>query len=346
MKLSLVLVALSWSLSLPLLGAEPKATVPTVQYKKINYKGWVGCYELVAPPYRVVVAPKIGGRIVEYSRNGRGPIWLNEAELGKVHPLDPKVWWNYGGYKTWPAPQSKWNWPPDPQLDAAPATVGPWSEKGKLVGLKITGQTSEKLGLHFEKYVRLDPATGSLHLRQRMIALPENDDSIRWGVWSITQVLSDGWVAIPLNPKSRHEGGVYFYGPEAKQSKQWHTRDGLLILKNAGDAAKYGADTNDGWMAWLRGGQAYVQRFPAMIPGEEYPDEASSAQAWCNSADLPYTEMELAGPLVTLKPGASTEFEEEWQLIDLSHPVKTEDDVIRAVRELKQSGYLKPLGRG
>jgi hypothetical protein len=80
-----------------------------------------------------------------------------------------------------------------------------------------------------------------------------------------------------------------------------------------------------------------------MIPGQEYPDEFSSAQVWANSKDLPYTEMELVGPLVTLKPGESATFEEEWELAELPQPVRTEADVLSAVQSLKKSGLLKPL---
>lgn len=324
----------------PATGAVSK---PTLTYQTLNHKGWKDSVALTAGPYRVVVVPAIGGRIMEYSVNGRGPVWTNENLAGKVQPLDPKAWANYGGYKTWPAPQSRWGWPPDPLLDAAPATVTPWQVNGRLVGLRIVGQESPKAGIRFEKWVRLDPQTGRLTLRQTMRALSRNTAPVRWGVWDITQVESRGRVVVPLDPKSRHEGGVYFYDEKAKQSDQWKIRDGLLLIENKNQVSKYGVETNRGWMAWLDGSLAYVKRFPRMKAGQEYPDQYSIAQIYTHSSDLPYTEMEVAGPLVNLKSGETTHLNEEWRLVRLPKPVRTDADALAAIRILEKAGHLRPL---
>lgn len=148
---------------------------------------------------------------------------------------------------------------------------------------------------------------------------------------------------MPLDPKSRHKGGVYFYDDKARRSPQWKTQYGLLLIRNQGEVSKYGVETNGGWMAWFSGNLAYVKRFSKMLPGQEYPDEYSTAQIYVNSPDLPYTEMEIAGPVVTLKPGQSTSLTEEWRLVRLPRPVKTDAETAAAVRLLKQAGHLKPL---
>jgi hypothetical protein len=314
-----------------------------VRLQKMTFRGWSGCYALSAGPYRVVVAPAIGGRIVDYSRSGLSPIWLNAEETGKVHPTDPKVWRNYGGYKTWPAPQSRWGWPPDPLLDAAPATVRPWMRSGKLFGLEIIGQDSPQSGIAFVKYLHLDPASGALSLRQEMHALASDPNPVRWAVWSVTQVDGDGRIVAPLNPKSRHAGGVYFYDPRYRRSLQWKTKEGLLIVKNLGEAGKWGLDANGGWMAWLKGRLAYVKRFPAREPGADYPDESSNVQIWTNPAPLHYSEMELTGPIRDLEPGSRTVLEEEWRLVALPHAVSDEAGALSAVRFLREKGLLKPL---
>jgi hypothetical protein len=337
-----------WAVSLLALGiaasgiASAKAA-PEARFEKIEFKGWKNCYALTAGPYRVVVAAGIGGRIVDFSRDGTGPIWLNPDELGEVHPLDPKVWFNYGGYKTWPAPQSNWPWPPDPLLDAAPVTVKPWETGDQTIGLTIIGQESPKSGIAFQKYLKLDPKTGALHLWQEMRALPSNADPVKWAVWDITQVTADGWVVAPLDPKSKQEDGVYCYSPEYRKSKQWTTRDGLLLLRNLGETGKWGVETNGGWMARLNDRIAYVKRIPAMETGADYPDESSNVQIYTNSPPLSYTEMETTGPIRTLKPREKTVFEEEWRLVPLPKPVEDEDDAVEAIRFLRSKGVLKPL---
>src|SRR5690606_17484488 len=69
----------------------------------------------------VVVAPGLGGRVLSYSTLGREWLWRNprllDPELRLVAPLDSlpapvsfDTWANWGGDKTWPAPQG-WDGP-------------------------------------------------------------------------------------------------------------------------------------------------------------------------------------------------------------------------------------------
>lgn len=328
------------------LPAFPATSSRPLSYETINYKGWKNSIALQAGPYRVVVVPSIGGRVMEYSLYGQNPIWTNPQLHGKVQPLDLKTWWNYGGYKTWPAPQSKWSWPPDPMLDAATATVLPWKKQRRLYGLHIIGKNSLKAGIAFEKWLRLDPRTGHLTVRQVMRAGSGNKTPLRWGLWDITQVRADGLVVAPLDSRSRHKGLIHFYDPSAKASRQWTASDGLLLVRNREEVAKYGVETDKGWMAWFSGNLAYIKRYPRMLPKYEYPDQYSTAQIYTNGKDLPYTEMEVAGPLVTLRPEASTALDEEWRLVRLPAPVNTDQEAAAAVRRLSRAGHLQPLKAG
>ncbi len=318
-------------------------TAPALRLQTVNYRGWDGCRALVAGPYRVVVAPALGGRIMEYSRHGVGPLWNNPAELGKPRPSDPKQWWNTGGFKNWPAPQSRWGWPPDSQLDAAPATVTPWMRNGRLYGMVIIGQESRASGIAFTRHLRLDPQTGRLRLVQTMRALPMNTAPVAWSVWGIAQVDAAGIVATPLNPRSRFPNGIHFYDDKAKASKAWSKHGDLMILHNLGEPLKWGADTDSGWMAWLKGRQAFVMRFPRRLPGRSYPDEESVAQVYTNDKVLPYTEMEVVGPMVTLRPGEATTVVNEWRLIPLPKAVGSVADAPGAVAALRKGGHLRPF---
>src|SRR5262245_58121782 len=88
----------------------------------------------------VVIVPEIG-RVMRFTLRGAaggrggasgqadeaasGPFWTAPG-IGKELPADAEGWRNYGGDKTWPAPQSDWakvagrGWPPPAGFDAAP----------------------------------------------------------------------------------------------------------------------------------------------------------------------------------------------------------------------------------
>ena len=84
-----------------------------------NYKQW-GWNAIVMQNDFITIAtvPAIGGRVMQYDLGSLPSIFVNQAELGKNYtPTQNSQWHNFGGYKTWPAPQSQWNaggWPPPP----------------------------------------------------------------------------------------------------------------------------------------------------------------------------------------------------------------------------------------
>jgi hypothetical protein len=77
-----------------------------------------------------------------------------------------------------------------------------------------------------------------------------------------------------------------------------------------------------------------------VVEGQEYPDEGCSVEVYTNSKDLPYLEMEVLSPLVTLKPGEEYSTWEEWYVKVLSNPVRAEADIPSAIRELVLAGML------
>jgi hypothetical protein len=128
----------------------------------VDYKGWTGSYEISNGKTKLVVVPQIGGRVMEYSVDGKNVVWQNKDLIGKVVE-SPKEWPNYGGYKNWNAPQDLWGFPPDEDLDWNPAKVEPLAD-----GVRITGRTSRKYGLAFIKEIHLQPESSKVQLKQWM----------------------------------------------------------------------------------------------------------------------------------------------------------------------------------
>jgi hypothetical protein len=329
-------------MGLALLCAPPVGAVPSppLRLERITYRGWKDSYRLSAGPYSLVVVPAIGGRIMAFSLGGRNSLWENPAEFGKLYGPNPDPWRNYGGYKTWNAPQSRWGFPPDTALDRGPAHVRVLkTPTGAPRGLEILGQSSDRFHLRFRKRVFLDPKTGAARLEQFMTNTGGKPQT--WALWDVTQVPAPCTVAFQANPKSRFPKGIYTYG-QTKDTGQV-SRDGdLVVVTWKGESAKFGGDCAAGWMVGLRGDLAYVKRFPPMSARHTYADEGAYAQVYTNGRELPYVEMEVSGPLVTLAPGGETGFVEEWQVVRLGSPKLS---VQEAVSELRTKGVLHPAGR-
>lgn len=318
--------------------AAPQTGAGRVTVEQVTYRGWKNSYRLSNGRVSVAVVPAIGGRIMEFSLDGRKALWENPAELGKTYPLAADPWRNYGGYKSWNAPQDRWGWPPDPHLDRGPARVRVLRDaRGRATGLEVTGQESPRFRLRFTKRLTLDPRTGVLRLEQRMRNTSSRPQT--WSLWDVTQVPSSGRVVLEVNPSSRFPGGVYYYDEKAKQSGQAARQGRLAVVTWKGQAAKFGFDCDAGWMARLAGPIAYVKRFPRLQRGAAYPDKGSYAQVFTNGRELPYVEMEIAGPLVRLAPGQETTLVEEWELVRLGG---SSGSVPAAIRTLRARGVLRP----
>jgi len=78
-----------------------------------DHNGW-GWQSIVMQNGLVTVAtvPAIGARIMQYDVGEHSSIFVNPSEIGETHEPDQGTWFNYGGYKVWPAPQDRWGWPP------------------------------------------------------------------------------------------------------------------------------------------------------------------------------------------------------------------------------------------
>jgi len=310
--------------------AEAKVTV-----QRITYSGWVDSYRLTAGLYSLVVVPEIGGRIMEYSLDGRNVIWENREEYGRIYPIT-KEWHNYGGYKTWVAPQDSWGWPPDPMLDFGKANVEVLQNPKGLPVLKVIGCPSLSTGVVFTKEIVLNES-GEVLLTQRMHDI--GGKSVTYSVWDVTQVRTPCFVAFPVKSDSRFPDGISYIMAESRNSRQFNVRDGLCITNYLGEVGKIGSDTDGPWMIWFKSDLAYVKLFGPMEKAQ-YPDGGCSAEVFTSDARLGYVEMEILGPLVQLEPGKQTELIERWRILKLTQPVTDEGRVIKAVNGMKSKGWI------
>ncbi len=152
-----------------------------VEVTSVRYGRWDDCIQLSNGEVDVIIVPDIG-RIVRYGpRGGENLLWENPQSDQYVSAMGG--WNNYGGDKLWAWPQSTWNWPPPPQMDAGPYRARVDVARGQV---ELAGPDSEKMGISGSRVIRLD-ADGSLHVTSRITAAAAGSRNAV-APWTVTQV--------------------------------------------------------------------------------------------------------------------------------------------------------------
>ena len=307
--------------------------------KQIDYHGWNGCWEISNPLVRVVVVPQIGGRIMEYSLGGENALWQNVDELGKVTGDDlGKTWRNYGGYKAWNAPQSKWSTTNrDFHYDSAPAQVEPLADQS---GVRVTTAPIGHLGYQLIREVVLSDSTSRVRITERMRNISNHD--ITWGVWDVTQVNAPCWIAFPLNANSSYPQGWNVLYPPGRPVQQIKRVGNIGIAQYDNRTEKWATDAMGGWMAYIKDQLAYTKHWSTRLVDVTYPDGGCDAAFYTCSKDYfgGYAEMQVMGPITKLAPGEESTLVEDWFLTRLNQSAKDESDVISRLKMLQIRGML------
>ena len=168
--------------------ANEQAFEPVGFLLRTNYHGWANSILLSNGRVEAVIVPAIG-RVMQFRFAGEedGPFWENRALAGIKPEPESKEWGNFGGDKTWPAPQSDWPkltpraWPPPVAFDSMPvqATVD-----GFLV--KLISAIDPHYGIRAYREI-------NLALDRPVMTITTNYEKVsgqpfRVSVWVITQL--------------------------------------------------------------------------------------------------------------------------------------------------------------
>ncbi|MBL9175881.1 MAG: hypothetical protein JNL10_20225, partial [Verrucomicrobiales bacterium] len=179
-------------------GSEERRMVRT------EYRGWSNVWILGNGIVEAVVVPEVG-RVMQFRFAGGndGPFWENPALLGK--PIPDQPWTvshgSFGGDKTWPAPQSAWNWPPPDVFDAVALT-----SRVEGDALVLTSPVSPRFGVRTERRVSLAPGRPEMSIVTRYEKVA--GEPVDVGVWVITQAADPQAVFLPVPSDSRFPGGT------------------------------------------------------------------------------------------------------------------------------------------
>jgi len=320
------------------------------EVKESSYKGWK-TLEINNGLIQLQLLPDIGGRIIQFKLNDCEYLWVNNQLAGQMPPptgLGPKgEWLNWGGDKLWPAPQGwgsddKWPGPPGPTIEGLPHKALASPRKGSHVAVHLTSPEDKSTGIQFTRSINVND--GGTHVKIHSIMRNIDTKPRRWGIWEVTQINcadrrgtgydKDIWAYCPMNPKSIFPKGFkILYGASDNPAFQADAANKMMRIHYVRQVGKIGLDSAAGWLAVVRDGHAFVERFQC-FPDKKYPDDAS-VEFWIQApgkfdaagkenviADNPveappYLETEVLSPFAELRPGKTYDFQNEWSATNI-----------------------------
>lgn len=271
---------------------------------------------------RLGFVPALGGRLLSFRYRGAELLWRNSSLVddslapvaGHVFaPNDGRMgdWVNYGGDKTWPAPQGwdgpdQWAGPPDPVLDSGPYAVIASSDV-----VTMTSSADPRTGLRLTRRFSLAPHGYTLDLTAENVS----DRAVRWALWNITQFPGGGDVVVALRD---HPAPVVDL-VAGTGNPYWCFVDGDALVPAQDVVGKLGFPGAAGTLTYTHAGLRTRFTFP-VDPTATYPDENSPVEVWLEhplpqpiaalgDLDPPahIVECEVLGPLADLAPGDRTQ---------------------------------------
>ncbi len=320
-----------------------------------EFRGWQAAY-LSNGLVRVAAVPDIGGRLMAYDLADTPYLFVDPDLAGKLFSAAENQgsgeladWKNYGGDKTWPAPQGwdgpdQWPGPPDAILDTGCYRLVELGSTGAEAWVRMVSPAGSPTGVQITREARI--AAGTSRLQLHLIFTNIANRPIRWSIWDVAQLRADRVgpngqltyepgcvITAPTNPRSRFPAGYnVMFG--AADNPQWRVENGLFVAPYRFEIGKVGLDSRGGWIAFANTatGYAFAERF-AVEPDGDYPDAGADIECWTvgrgQVATLSYDETsgpflmetEVLGPFRDIAPGASASFDIEWGACRCDGPV-------------------------
>ncbi len=348
-----------------------------------DFRGWSAAY-LENGLIRLAAVPDIGGRLMAYDLGPYPYLFVDPDLAGKLYTAAENqgdgslaAWNNYGGDKTWPAPQGwdndqQWHGPPDPILDTGRYELDALESNGEKALVRMVSPADEQTGVQISRQFTI--RQGSSRVQLDLAFTNILNKRIRWSIWDVVQLRAERrtpegklafdpncFVTAPLNSSSRFSRGFKVMFGEA-ENPQWQIdeQNGLFKGQYLWEIGKVGIDSHAGWIAFSQGteGYAFVERFQ-YEEGGEYPDDGVTLECWTvgagQVANLDYSateiylmETEVLGPLRTIEPGDSSSLSIEWGVCRCPGPVIDVNDagcVAEALQTTAADGYLHFSGK-
>jgi hypothetical protein len=329
--------------SAPILAADPSPAASPfdgVTVETIN--GWSNSFSLHAShaEVRAEVVPAVGGRILHYSLNRQNILLELTNNAGLTLETSPSF------------PIAGYQCDVGPELGYPPAHAKLWQGVWKGdpfldYSVRMSSEPDATLGVRLEKEVVMDGDSGDLGIIQRMVNT--SDKEIAYCLWDRTLCRGGGFAFFPLNKKSRFAAkwsargtfeGKYFYDGDKPASTHVKILDGVLVARCEGEATKIGADSDAGWVAYVKGRLLLVKYFP-YSPKGNYTDGGNSVEVYFDTTKegVDRAEIEPLSPEARLKPFEAYVFPEKWTLIELDEEVFTAEQARALVKRIPKTPF-------
>lgn len=274
----------------------------------ISYFGYDDCIQITNGRTKVVLCPAAGGRVLEYSFDGKNALYLDPKEEGWIYEPGKEKGLSAGRFDIGPEkliPQRNQVW------------MGRWT--GQVTGERSARMTSvehQATGVQLIRDFELAASGTKLVCRQTIKNI--SDRTTEWCHWSRTFALGNGVCVIPLSDSSRFPEHYVRYQSgdliNIRPSDASIQRKGqFLVISDVPEQPKLGMDSMEGWFAYLmKNDLMFVKSYPT-YPERVYNEVASlSISIWYPQENM--VELEPIGPRERLQPGQSASFEETWEL--------------------------------
>jgi hypothetical protein len=301
-----------------------------------NYKQWGWDAIVMQNPFiTIATVPAIGGRVMQYDLGFFPSVFVNGTELGKTYtPAQNSPWHNFGGYKTWPAPQSQWNaagWPPPPTLDFGTYVVLDTVRTNDSAAVEVGSSVENWFspGIRFIRKASVYSGTSRVKMEETIVN--QGAQAATWSMWGVTQsnVNHPGMtdygnyrVYFPINPNSLYgQSGVRTQG----NSRAWKglAAPGVYGVQFVADNQKLFADPHKGWIAYavLSDSIVFAKTFD-IYEGEQYPDNGSRIAVYVSGSNPSYFEVETTSPSINLAASGGTyTFTVNWWASKVRAPI-------------------------
>ena len=284
-------------------------TAHATKIERIIYHGWTNALRMRSAEAEVIVVPEIG-RVMSYRfLNSENVFWEDRSLDGQRGRPNGKDWINFGGDKTWPAPESDWGqrtgrkeWMPPAAFDALPVEAR--STNGYAVTL--LSPVDPHYGIRTTRQISLAGRYLSIITSYEKVS----GEPFKVGVWTITQFREPVAVYVAARTNSIFAGGYFQFDKEPWPQLQREGRH-LKITRDPKLSHKLGSDANA--LLWV--GEKELCRVSNWSEaGGEYPDRGARAEVYTNPDPKKYVELEMLGPLSQMKSGERISFGVNYSL--------------------------------
>lgn len=306
-----------------------------VKVERAAWHGWSDAVILKNPVAAVVIVPSIG-RVMNFSfldkagQPTEAPFWDNRAMDGKAVDPVSQQWGNFGGDKSWPELQAEWpaiqkrGWPPPSGFDAAvnsadvrTIVVAAGLPQAQLTEVTLTTPIDASYGIQERRVISLDPKDAVMTITTSYEKV--QGDPVKTGIWTITQLISPENVYADSPAKSVFENGYTNLSP-APLFEVAKEGDRVRVRRDPNRSTKMGTDGN--WLLWTGADpdgnklSLKIERTSANPSDGEWPDKGARLNIYTNPdrGGQPYVELEVMGPMRTMKIGDKAESSNKYTL--------------------------------